>query len=147
MMLRLFPAALLVLASRALGAQVTVTPVSVGTMAIGVPAAGADVAPVTNSVGTYTVKTIRNDPNVRIQAVLATPLPAGMTLAVSLAAPTGAVSSGSVILNAVTPVDVVTAIPGKTTAIGLAITYRFDAPAASGNTTPITVPVTFLLSP
>lgn len=147
MIQRLLVAALLPFGSRALGAQVTVTPASVGTMTIVVPVAGSDVAAVTNTVGSYTVKTKPFDINTRIQGQLSAPLPAGMSLAVSLTAPTGGVSNGSVTLNAVTPVDLVTAIPNKTTSPSLAMTYTYLAPAASGNATLTSITVTYTLSP
>ena len=116
-------------------------------MTIVVPLAGSDVAAVTNSVGTYTVTTRPNDVNTRIRGQLSVPLPTGMSLAVALAAPAGAVSQGSVTLNALTPVDLVTAIPNKTSSLALAMTYTYRAPAASGNTAATIITVNYTLTP
>lgn len=140
-------AAVFLLEGTAVGAQVTVTPASVGPLTISVPVAGSDVAPVANSIGSYSVRVKVNDINTRIQGQLSAPLPAGMSLAASLAAPAGAVSSGSVVLNAVSPVDLVTAIPKGTNVSGLVITYLYTAPASSGNTAATGITVNFTMSP
>jgi hypothetical protein len=57
-------------------------------------------------------------------------MPSGVTLSVSLAAPSGAASAGSVSLGTVAQ-DVVTGI-GTVSASGLNVTYTLSATAAAG---------------
>jgi phage-related minor tail protein len=70
-----------------------------------------------------------NEPNQKIAAAIEQAMPAGVTLAVSLAAPTGAVSAGSRILGTLAS-DVVTGI-AAVSASALPIVYTLNAPAAA----------------
>ena len=87
--------------------------------------ASAGLAPtsVTSSGSTYAVST--NELNQKITASVNQAMPAGVTLEVSLAAPGGAASAGSVALGT-TNSDVVTGI-SSLTASALPITYRLSA--------------------
>ncbi len=146
----LLTTALLLSGSRAVVAQVTVTPpIVIGNLSVtSAPAAGLNPSPVTRAnAGTYTVVTLNKDPNTRIMAQLSGTLPVGMTLSVTATAPNGGVSAGAVDLINGTPVMVVSGIRSNTNRTGLAISYTLTAPASAGNvgTTPLTV--IFTLTP
>jgi len=76
----------------------------------------------------YAVTT--NETGRKITAALSSGLPDGVTLSVSLAAPSGASSAGTVSLGT-TAKDVVTGI-GGVSASGLSVTYTLSATAAAG---------------
>jgi hypothetical protein len=103
--------------------------------------AGGPPQPVVWSGTTYTVTA--PDGQWKVVGSLAEPLPPGVTLTVTLSAPTGAASSGPVLLSA-QPQELVRGIAGGTHA-GLAITYRLSA-ATSAGTVPLTsATVTFTI--
>jgi len=92
-------------------------------MAITTASAGSASTSVTTNGTTYRITT--NESNQKITAALDHGLPPGVTLEVSLAAPTGATSVGTTPLTT-TGADVVTGI-SKTAAVALPITYRLSA--------------------
>ena len=85
--------------------------------------AGSAPTSVTSSGSTYAIST--NEVNQKITASLDQALPAGVSLEVSLAAPGGAASAGSVALGTANA-DVVTGI-SSLAASALPITYRLSA--------------------
>ncbi|HET7228506.1 MAG TPA: hypothetical protein VFJ16_00755 [Longimicrobium sp.] len=77
---------------------------------------------------TYAITT--NETNRKITAGLDSDMPSGTSLSVSLAAPSGGTSAGSVELGT-TAVDVVTGV-STANASGLGVTYTLQATAAAG---------------
>ena len=78
--------------------------------------------------GTYAITT--NETNRKITAEMDSNMPTGVTLSVSLAAPTGGTSAGAVNLSTVA-VDVVTGVSSVNES-GLSITYGLSATVAAG---------------
>ena len=78
-------------------------------------------------VATYDITT--NEVNRKITAQINSAMPTGLALSITLGAPTGATSAGSVALSA-TAADVVTGIANVSES-GLAITYDLTATAAA----------------
>ena len=119
--------------------QVAVTgspaPLAISTATAGEAPAAAE------SGSSYAITT--NEANKKITASLDQPLPAGVTLEVSLAAPAGASSPGRVALGTGSA-DVVTGI-SATNASGLAITYRLSATTTAQTTGPQARVVTFTI--
>jgi hypothetical protein len=107
-----------------------------GTMTVSTAVAGNAPDPVTEGSTTYTLVDVTTVS--RITARVDAPLPTGVVLKVTLAAPTGAVSSGAVSLSTVEQ-DVVRLIPIGSYS-GLAITYQLSATSAAG-VLPLTGPV------
>ena len=101
---------------------------SPGTLRIQGAVAGEDPTPVADNSTTYTITV--SVPNAKITAHLDAPMPSGVTLAVTLAAPPGATSLSQVPLDA-TPRDVVTGL-GITTGSTHSITYHLSATVAAG---------------
>ncbi|HXT13993.1 MAG TPA: hypothetical protein VN706_00085 [Gemmatimonadaceae bacterium] len=89
---------------------------------------GGPLSSVTVDGSTWSVTT--NSTGAKITANLDQDLPAGLTLSVSLGAPTGAASAGLQVLRT-TPVDVVANV-SRTAAADLPIRYRLDAAITSG---------------
>jgi len=86
-------------------------------------AAGSAPTSITGTGTSYAVTT--NETNQKITASIDQPLPSGVTLEVTLAAPTGAASAGAVPLTT-SGADVVTGI-SSSSASALPITYRLSA--------------------
>ena len=103
--------------------------------------AGSAPTSVTASGGTYAVTT--NESNKKITASLDDPLPAGVRLEISLAAPQGAASAGEVALG-VAASDLVTGI-SAVAASALPMTYRLSADATVHMAAPETRTVTFTI--
>jgi hypothetical protein len=103
--------------------------------------AGSAPASVTENGGSYAITT--NEVNKKITASLDAPLPAGVRLEISLAAPQGAASAGDVALG-MGAADVVTGISWLA-ASALPITYRLSADASVHMSTPETRTVTFTI--
>lgn len=103
--------------------------------------AGSAPTSVSESGGSYAITT--NEANKKITASLDEPLPTGVRLEISLAAPEGAISAGDVSLS-IAAADVVTGI-STLAASALAITYRLSADAAVGMAAPATRTVTFTI--
>lgn len=103
--------------------------------------AGSDPTSVSANGGSYAVTT--NEANKKITASLDEPLPAGVRLEISLAAPLGAASSGDVSLST-GAADLVTGISWLA-ASALPITYRLSADATVHMPVPATRTVTFTI--
>ncbi len=80
-----------------------------------------------STVATYAITT--NETNRKITASINSAMPTGLTLKITLAAPTGGTSAGAVALST-TAADVVTGIANVAES-GLAITYDLEATAAA----------------
>jgi hypothetical protein len=104
--------------------------------------AGNAPASVTSSGSTLALTT--NQTNAKITATLSAPMPAGVTLSASLAAPTGAASAGIKPLGT-TAVDLVTAIT-HVNAGALTLIYQLDATPAAGVVTSGTRVVTYTIT-
>lgn len=99
-----------------------------GALSITSAVAGSAPSSVTNDASTYSLST--SYVSTRITARLDTALPAGATLEVTLEAPTGGQSMGTITLSTVDQ-NLVTSIPSGTHT-GLRITYRMSATSAAG---------------
>lgn len=108
---------------------------SAGPLVVTTAAAGS--APTSASMGGSSYGITTNETNQKITAALDSPMPSGMTLAVALAAPSGAASRGSMTLGTASA-DVVTGI-STVSANALPITYTVSAsstaPVAPGSRT------------
>ena len=104
--------------------------VSGSTASLTVNAATAGSAPtaVTDSSTSYAITT--NETNRKITGALNSDTPSGVTLAVTLAAPTGGTSAGKQNLSS-TPVDLVSGI-STLNETGKGITYELSATSAAG---------------
>jgi hypothetical protein len=102
-------------------------------------APGSDPTPVTNTATTYSITT--NESNKKITASIPTAMPAGVTLTVALAAPSGAATTGAQALST-TAANLVTGI-SSLNASGLGITYTLSATAAAGTVASQSRVVTF----
>ena len=101
-----------------------------GLLRISTAIAGSQPIAVSNSATTYTVTTGNPNRPHKIMARLSAPMPVGVTLTASLAAPPGATSLGPIALDAIDR-DVVLDIPRRTNATQ-AITYMLSATVAAG---------------
>ena len=101
-----------------------------GLLRISTAIAGFEPIAVSNATTTYTVSTGNPNRIHKIMARLNAPMPVGVTLTVTLDAPSGATSLGPVALDA-TDRDVVMGIPRRTTATHT-ITYELSASVAAG---------------
>ena len=108
-----------------------------------VSAASAGSAPTSATMGGTTYAITTNESNQKISAALDQPMPPGVSLAVALAAPSGAASAGSTTLGTASA-DVVTGI-FAVNASSLAIVYRLSA-TATAPVAPGTRTVTFTIS-
>jgi hypothetical protein len=114
---------------------------STAPLAITTATAGSSLTSVTGSGSSLAVTT--NESNKKITAALDEPLPAGVTLEVTLAAPTGA-SSHSYVALSTSGSDLVTGI-SATNAASLPLTYRLSAtPQASIGTQTRTITYTIV---
>ena len=104
--------------------------------------AGSQPAAAINSATTYAITT--NEANKKITGVLDSGMPAGTTLIINLAAPTGASSAGDVVLTNIAS-DLVTGIT-KIAESGKTITYAFsaniDAGVIASSTRTVTLTIT-----
>jgi hypothetical protein len=99
-------------------------------------------SPVTDTSTTYGV--ITNLSNQRITAALTTGLPSGVSIAVNLAAPTGATSAGSVTLTTA-PQNLVTGI-SQVSQSGLSVTYNVSATPTAAVANGITDTITYTIA-
>lgn len=125
-----FAMAVLALNARAAFAQTVVTAGAPALMRVNSAVAGSQPLPITVAGGTYTITTTNPNRTYAITARLNANMPAGATMAVTLAAPPGATSLGAVALD-VTARNVVTGI-GRNVISTQNITYTFTATAAAG---------------
>jgi hypothetical protein len=101
-----------------------------GLLRISTAIAGSEPIAVANSSTTYTAVTGNPNRIHKITARLSAPMPVGVTLTATFAAPPSATSLGPVSLDAIDR-DVVMDIPRRTTATQ-AITYTLSATVAAG---------------
>ncbi|MFO7965917.1 MAG: hypothetical protein R6U50_18465 [Desulfobacterales bacterium] len=101
-------------------------------MVISTATAGSEPDEVIEDTTTYAIST--NCTNKKITADIDSEMPAGVTLKINLAEPTGAVSSGDVDISSATvnSIDVVTGI-SKVAESGLSIIYKLSAVVAAGH--------------
>lgn len=128
--IRLIAAGLSLAGSKAAEAQTVNVSGNPGLLRISTAIAGSQPIAVSNSSTTYTVTTGNPNRLYKITARLSAPMPVGVTLTASLAAPPGATALGPIILDAIDR-DVVLDIPRRTTATQ-AITYALSATVAAG---------------
>jgi hypothetical protein len=121
---------LILLGTQALGAQTLSVSGNPGLLRVSSAVAGSQPTPVSNSATTYTVTTPVPNRTYKIMARLSAPMPPGVTITGSFAAPPGATSLGAIALDN-TDRDVVTGIPRNTNAT-LTITYQLAPTAAGG---------------
>jgi hypothetical protein len=129
-LIRLIAAGLSLVGSNAAAAQTVNVSGNPGLLRISTAIAGSEPIAVSNSGTTYTVTTGNPNRPHKIMARLSAPMPVGLTLTASLAAPPGATSLGPIALDAIDR-DVVLDIPRRTTATQ-AITYALSATVAAG---------------
>src|SRR5687768_17329349 len=122
--------AALVLNAGAAFAQTLTTAGAPGLMRVSSAVAGLEPLPITVGGGTYTVVTPNPNRTHAITAQINANMPAGSTMAITLAAPPGATSLGAVALD-VTARNTVTGI-GRNVNSTQNITYTFTATAAAG---------------
>lgn len=103
---------------------------SPGLLRVSTAIAGSEPIAVTNASTTYTVATGTPNRSYKVTARLSAPMPLGVTLTASFAAPPGATSLGPVVLDA-TARDVVIDIPRRLTTTQ-SITYTLSATVAAG---------------
>lgn len=113
------------------GAQSMAVNGSPGLLRITTAVAGSAPTTVTEATTQYSTNTLLIMNKSRITAVLNSPMPAGVTLTITLAAQTFATNLGEITLST-TAQSVVTDIPALSTASNLAITYRMSATSAAG---------------
>lgn len=113
-----------------------------GQLTIATATPGSAPAPVSNNQSSYSVSS-ENLLGARITGRVDAPLPAGVTLTLTLQAPTGASSAGAVTLDA-SERDLVTGIPAGSFS-GLTITYRLSATTAAGVVPPSSRTVTLIV--
>jgi hypothetical protein len=104
--------------------------------------AGSAPTSVTNAASTWAVTT--NQTGAKITATIPSNMPAGLTLSVNLAAPTGAASLAYQSLST-TAVDLVTGVT-KVAQGGMTVTYKLDATPAAGVIASATRVVTFTIT-
>jgi hypothetical protein len=109
-----------------------------GPLIIATATAGFDPAPVSDNQSSYNLSV--SLPGARITGRVDAPLAPGVTLTLTLQAPSGASSAGAVTLDA-SERDLVTGIPAGSFS-GLGITYRLSATTAAGVVAPSTRAVT-----
>lgn len=110
---------------------------------ITVSTANAGSAPTSATMGGSSYAITTNESNQKISAALDTPMPSGVSLAVSLSAPAGAASAGVKTLTTASA-DVVTGI-STVSAAALPITYTLSA-TATAPVAPGTRTVTFTIA-
>ena len=114
----------------AMDAQTLAVSGNPGLLRISSAIAGSQPTSVSNATTTYTVVTGAPNRLYNITARLNAPMPAGVTLSVTLAPPAGATSLGAVALDA-TSRDVVTGVRRNTNSTQ-SITYQLAATVAAG---------------
>jgi hypothetical protein len=112
---------------------------ALGTLTISTATPGGQPIGTTNNTGKYSVTAVSG--RVKVTAQLDTPLPSGVTLTITLAAPIGAVSMGGVTLNT-TAQDVVRFVPigdYSNLSVNLALSSSVGAGVVPFNTSHITL--------
>ena len=111
-------------------------------LTISTATAGSEPSDATNTATTYAVTT--NESSKKITGALDSDMPAGVTLKVQLAAPTGGSSAGEVTLSG-TAADLVTGITKKAEG-AKTISYKLQTTVAAGVISSASRTVTFTLS-
>jgi hypothetical protein len=114
-----------------------------GALTVSTAMAGSAPLPVSDASTTYSVQS--ETAGQKITAVLDAPLPAGMTLEVELAAPSGAVSAGRISLSTVQRTLVHDLPAGQFS--GLSINYYLTAATSAGVVSSDVRTVTFTITP
>ena len=122
--------ALLAASGGAIGAQSLSVSGNPSLLRVTTAVAGSQPNAVSDGATTYTVTTPGPNRTYKITAQLNTPMPVGVTLTVTFAAPPGATSLGAVVLDN-TARDVVTDIPRNTNSTQ-SITYQVNAVVSAG---------------
>jgi hypothetical protein len=125
-------------------AQVLTVSGSPATMRISTAIAGQAPTSITEATTTYTTKTNNKNQPKKITARLNSVMPPGMTLTLTMAPPTNAVSYGPVTLDATTR-DVVGSITNTNQFTG-AVTYVISATAGAGVVAPQSRTVTLTIT-
>jgi hypothetical protein len=126
-------ALLLLIGSRAAAAQTITTAGSLGTITIVTAVAGSDPTSVAGPATTYTLTTKKNKGITRVTANLDVPLPAGVTLTVSLPSPGGGIISSGPVALSTAPQNVLTNLPDANTGFpATTISYTLSATATAG---------------
>lgn len=120
--------------------SITSTPV---TLTITTATAGSDPTPVSDNTSVWAVTT--NQTNAKISASIPTDMPAGVTLAVQLAAPAGATSTSRDLASGAAQ-DLVTGLT-KVKGNALTVTYTLSATAAAGVIAADSRVVTYTMTP
>lgn len=120
----------LLMGTAPLGAQTIVVSGTPGLLRISTAVAGSQPVAVSNATTTYTVTTPQPNRTYRISARLDAPMPPGVTLTVTLAAPPGATSLGAVALDA-TDRDVISGVRRNANTTR-SITYQLSATVDAG---------------
>jgi hypothetical protein len=128
-------------AARAQSLSVSGSP---GSLAITTAIAGQPPTSDNDATTTYTVKAQKKNQPLKVTGRLNAAMPPGVTLTVSMVAPSGATSNGTVTLDATTR-DLVGDIT-NTNALTQGITYILSATAAAGVVTPQSRTVTLTLT-
>jgi hypothetical protein len=116
-----------------------------GSLIIGAAVAGSDPTGVSTSSAMYRVK-VANGSTKQIMASINSAMPAGTTMTISVAAPPGATSAGTVTLTT-TPQTVVTNVTNSSFSADLAITYTLSATSAAGVIASANKTVTLAVTP
>ena len=112
------------------------------TLTISAAVAGGAPTSATSTGNTWAVTT--NQSGAKITASIGSPMPTGVTLSASMAAPSGGTSAGYQALGT-TAVDLVTGIT-KLNASGLSLDYKLDATTAAGTLSSTTRVVTYTIT-
>jgi hypothetical protein len=122
--------------------QFSITSTAV-TLTITTATAGSDPTPVSDNTSVWAVTT--NQTNAKISASIPTDMPAGVTLAVQLAAPAGATSTSKNLASGAAQ-DLVTGLT-KVKGNALMVTYTLSATAAAGVIPADSRVVTYTMTP
>lgn len=113
-----------------------------GPLVVSTATAGSQPDQVTDTSTTYSITT--NGTNKKITGAIDTAVPAGVTLQVNLAAPTGATSLNDVTLS-ITAADLVTGI-SQVAESALTVTYKLSATVTAGVIVSTSKTVTFTIA-
>jgi hypothetical protein len=116
-----------------------------GLLVINSAIAGNAPTPQSTSTAQYRVK-VANGTTKQIKASISSPLPAGVTLTMTVDAPSGATSTGPVTLTT-TPQTVVTNLTGNGFSSNLTVTYSLSATTAAGVVAASNTTVTLTMTP
>ena len=114
-----------------------------GPLNITTAVAGSAPTAAVDTTTTYAVTT--NNSNRKITGALTSTMPTGVTFSVTMAAPTGATSAGTVNLSTI-PASLVTGISNIAQG-GLAVTYNLAATVGAGQVSGSTNTLTFTIGP